>query len=127
MDEAGVASLAMTEGEQLVRDKEVYASISQENLATAVTWLIDHNAGAMVKERIVVEAEKGDIALLKATREALRKARVGFEETGGVHASTLRAWVRERVEGGLEIPASITYHVQPVVRVKKARATKGVK
>jgi hypothetical protein len=124
MDEAGIPRLSLASNVELVREEQVYASISEANQQAATEWLIQHDFGAIVKARIVVDVEKGDTAILEATRKALVRAKVGFEETSGVHASTLKAFVREQLAAGTKLPKSITYHVQPVVDVKVAKAKK---
>jgi hypothetical protein len=69
-----------------------------------------------------VELEKGDTALLELTRKALQKAKIGFEETAGVHAGTLKSFVKELLADGTKPPESITYHQQPTVVLKAAKA-----
>jgi hypothetical protein len=121
MDEAGVPMLALDEGQQLVRGEEVYASISKANAAAAAAWLIAHGYGAIVRTKVLVELEKEDTELLDLTRSALDKAHIGYEESSAVNAATLRAFVKERLEAGTELPDSISVHVQPRVTVKEIK------
>lgn len=125
LDDAHIKELLLDDLElRLKRGEEVYASISRENQKAATDWLIAHHFGSIVKARIIVEVEREDVAVLVAARKALKGAKVGFEETSGVHAGTLKAFVKERLEAGTVLPKAITYHVQPVVEVKPIKARK---
>jgi hypothetical protein len=73
---------------------------------------------------------KGEAATAKMVQKALDKVAerygVAVEYKAGVHPATLRAFVKERVLAGKELPQSITYHVQPTVTLTpvKAKTTK---
>jgi hypothetical protein len=122
MDEAGVAHLGLVDDLELDREEEIYASISKANAPAATAWLIKNNFGSIVKARITVEVERGDVAILEATRKALARAKVGYEESGGVNPATLKAFVREQLGKGKRLPKAITYHVQPRAVVHAAAA-----
>lgn len=126
MDEAQVSMLALDDDANtyIERAEEVYASISKANAAQACAWLDANGYGSLVKSSIVVELPRGERALAKKAATALRKAGIEYEEQSGVHAQTLKAFVRESLAAGRALPPAITYHVQPVVDLKAKRARK---
>lgn len=117
MDEAAMERMVIDEDE-FIRTKEVYASISAANAEEATRWLDDNGFGALVKTQFSIVAEKGDTRFIKRVRALLDKAKVPYEMRSGVHAGTLKAFVKEQVEAAKPLPKSITHHVQPVVVVK---------
>lgn len=127
MDEAGVPELTLEDGQRVVRGEEVYTNISADNASAAAKWLEDNGYGAIVRSRIVVEFEKGDAKTSAAACKALDKARVGYALTSAVHPATLKAFVKESLEAGRLLPATISVHTQPKVQLKaplKPKATR---
>ena len=129
MDEAGLPAIELDDDTRIERGEDVYASISAANAPDATAWLEKNGYGAIVKFGFVIPVDKGDTKLAAHIRGVLEKARIGYEEKGGVHAATLTAFVKEAIGIGRPLPPSITHHVQPRVRVKKAnqRAAPGRK
>lgn len=121
MDEAGLPAIELDDDTRIERGEDVYASISAANAADATAWLEKNGYGAIVKFGFVIPVDKGDTKLADHIRGVLTKARIGYEEKGGVHAATLTAFVKEALTAGRPLPKSITHHVQPRVRVKKAK------
>ena len=124
MDEAGVQSLGLEGGDTLKREEAVFASMSKANAPMACDWLEENGYGALVKTSIVIPLDKGDTKTRKKVLALLTKARVGFDETMGVHPGTLTAFVKESLAEGRELPKSITYHVQPRVVIKHPKVRK---
>lgn len=118
MDEAGVKSLKLTDGSEVLRSQLVFASISKDNATAACEWLQKNGYGDIVKASIEIPIGRGDEKLQKLVRAWLVKTKVGFEETMGVHSGTLRAFVKESLEESRALPATIKVHVQPKVEIK---------
>lgn len=124
MDEAGVPGLDIDELTRVERETEIYASISSANKQAAAAWLRANDLGSVIKESILIPIDKGDTERVKQITSVLVKARISYAEDSSVHASTLKALVRERIEAGKEIPACITHHTLPVVNVKPIKLKK---
>ena len=121
MDEAGLPAIELDDDTRIERGEDVYASISAANAPAATAWLEKNGYGAIVKFGFMIPIDKGDTELATHIRGVLERARIGYEEKGGVHAATLTAFVKEAIGAGRPLPPSITHHVQPRVRVKKAK------
>lgn len=117
MDEAGLASLRLDDGATLTREDAVYASIAQADAADAAAWLVQNGYGAIVKAAFQIPVGKGDTKLQVRIRTLLGRAKVDYEETSSVHPQTLRAFARESVAEGRNLPASIKVHIQPTVKL----------
>lgn len=124
MDEAGVKQLALEDDYSLERGENVYSSISAANAPAAAAWLEKNGYGAIIKARIGIEFEKGDTKMIAAVVKALKSVKANYDLREGVHPQTLRAFVRESLEVGRKLPASIAVHIQPVVSLKPPKKSK---
>lgn len=112
LEEVGLASLPLLTGETVTIQKDVIAGITEANAAAAHAWLRENEHGDLIKQTISVAFGKGqeDLAanFMKMVRELpfFKKVRASNKE--GVHYQTLRAFVREQLALGVELPDSIT-------------------
>ena len=107
MEEMHITKLKLKDGES-VEIKKIYgASIPQENQEAAFTWLRDHDLGDIIKNDITVTFGRGEDN--KASVYADLAKGQGYEPVQkiGVHAMTLKAVVRERLEAGREMPSDL--------------------
>ena len=121
MDEAGLPAIELDDDTRIERSEDVYASVSAANSSAATKWLEENGYGAIVKFGFTIPVDKGDTQLAETIRAVLSQYNIPFEEKGGVHAATLTAFVKESLETNRKLPESITYHVQPRARLKKAK------
>lgn len=70
----------------------------------ALAWLRENGWGGIIKNEVVASFTKGEDELCQSALEALRSTGAEPSHREGVHAQTLGAWVRERLEEGDDIP-----------------------
>ena len=107
MDEMQITKLKLKDGEA-VEIKKVYgASIPKDKQEAAFTWLRNNGLGDIIKNDITVTFGRGEDN--KALQYADLAKSNGFEpiQRETVHAVTLKALVRERLENNLEMPSDI--------------------
>ena len=107
MEEMHITKLKLKDGES-VEIKKVYSgSILPENQEKAFTWLRDHDLGDIIKRDVTVTFGQGEDN--KASEYANLAQGQGYEPVQkiGVHAMTLKAVVRERLESGREMPSDL--------------------
>lgn len=124
LDEAQIPGLDLEGGVRIERDTEIYASIAEKNEQKAAEWLRANNLGSIIKDTIEIPIDKGDAKTTERITRSLLKAGIPFAQRSTIHAGTLKALVRERLEEGKKLPKAITYHAQPVVNVKQAKASR---
>ena len=108
MDDLGMERFTTASGFSVSVEPSVHASISEANREAAIRWLEEHGEGGMVRRDLILgfNAEEEDqIARLRNEVEYPSKI------VRNVHPSTLRAWVRRRLEEGEEVPNTISTHV----------------
>lgn len=99
----GFASLTLDDGSAVKLMPYVMAKSTEEGL----DWLIDHGHEDLVKHDITVHYTKGEDAKAKELLAAIKKlGRVSDAKTH-VHNSTLKAFIKEEVENGRDIPLAL--------------------
>ncbi len=113
MLENGMRSFKLADGSSISVEKFYGASIKVEDRPDAFKWLEDNGHGALIKTDVRVKFGKG----LQERTEA-RQFVAELEEDGftadldeSVHHSTLKAWAKEQIEMGTELPPIFTVFV----------------
>jgi len=107
MQEMHITKLKLKDGESVEVKPFYSASITPENQEKAFEWLRNNGLGDIIKNDITVTFGRGEDN--KAAEYAVLARGQGFEpvQKVGVHAQTLKAVVRERLESGQEMPSDI--------------------
>jgi hypothetical protein len=114
---AGVIGYETEDGLVSIVD-EVYASISEKNAPEAFRWLEEHNHSSIIKEQIKLSFGKGEQDKASDLKATLIEKGLAFDVNRGVHASTLKAFVKEQLAKGSNIPATtFGIHQEKVTRI----------
>ena len=107
MQDMHITKLKLKDGESVEVKPFYSASITPENQEKAFEWLRNNGLGDIIKNDITVTFGRGEDN--KAAEYAVLARGQGFEpvQKVGVHAQTLKAVVRERLESGQEMPSDI--------------------
>ena len=107
MKEMNITKLKLKDGETVEVGNFYSASILPEKQEEAFTWLRNNGRGDIIKNDITVTFGRGEDN--KAAQYAVLARGQGFEPVQkiGVHAQTLKALVRERMESGLDVPSDL--------------------
>lgn len=99
MQSIGLTEFKMVDGRVLSISPVYYASVPKARSEAAFEWLRSKNMGGIIKEAIEVSIDHKD---------SLVKQNIPFAVHGGIHPSTLRAFVKERIEtGDTEFPKDL--------------------
>ena len=107
MQEMHITKLKLKDGESVEVKPFYSASIFPEVQEQAFTWLRNNGLGDIIKNDITVTFGRGEDN--KAAQYAVLARGQGFEpvQKVGVHAQTLKAVVRERIESGQDMPSDL--------------------
>lgn len=107
MKEMNITKLKLRDGESVEVGKFYSASIPADKQGDAFEWLRSNGLGDVIKNDITVTFGRGEDN--KAATYAVLARGQGFEpiQKIGVHAQTLKALVRERIESGLDVPSDL--------------------
>jgi hypothetical protein len=105
MRDAGGITRVDLEGGLRVEVKPYYeASISQAHAAEAFAWLRNNGHADLIKREVRVLFGRGEDEAAAATIDSLRATGLEPDEKIAVHPQTLRAFVREQLEAGQNLP-----------------------
>lgn len=111
MAEIGLSEFKLADGSAVTVGPFVSASVSYENpdRAKALSWIVEQGDGAIIKHTVAVPFDRdsdADVARLKALlREHGFDERIAETET--VHASTLKAYIKDKVAQGVAVPLEL--------------------
>lgn len=107
MDAVGMTKFSMEDGTEIKVKPFYAASIPEDRKEEAFDWLKENEFDGMIKAEVKVSFGKGEFEVAKAFMEFIR----GFNEKAidpeykeNVHWQTLRAFVKEQIEGGKPLP-----------------------
>jgi hypothetical protein len=100
-----------------LKDKFKFCTISEKNRPSTFDWMDDNGHGGMIKREIIVSFDREQEEEARALQERLRDDYPGVKEHGAIHSSTLRSWVKNRLEKGDPIPEGISYEIKKVAKV----------
>ena len=105
MEEMNIKKLKLKDGETVEVSNFYSASIVDQD--AAFKWLRENGRGDIIKNDITVTFGRGEDN--KAAQYAVLARGQGFEpvQKVGVHAQTLKAVVRERIESGQDMPSDL--------------------
>lgn len=110
MAELGMESFTTTSGTRIEVNSFYAANITQEKARDAFKWLRDNGHGAIIKREIVTRFGKGQEAIADAFVELLGHKHMNkfvARDKESVHPQTLKAFVREQIESGEDIPLDL--------------------
>ena len=107
LEEMGLSSFTLDDGSK-VKIKPLYgASIPKQRTEEAHEWLRNNGYDDIIKNVVACSFGRGEDQQAASFKEAASRMGLAPEQNESVHSSTLRAWVRERVENGDEFPMDL--------------------
>jgi len=104
MEERGVRSIKMKDG-QSVDIKPFYTgSITQEKQEEAFTWLRDNGYDDIIKNQVVVKFGRAEDEKANQMYTAFLEKGFDTDRTVKVEPMTLKGFIREMIESGKELP-----------------------
>jgi hypothetical protein len=104
--EAGVSEIRLADGSRVKAEPFVKAHISKARQEEAHQWLIDNGYGDIIKREVSCAFGKGDTNYEKVVK-AIAAIGLNPELKEGVHHMTLKAFAKEQMEAGTDIPVDL--------------------
>lgn len=105
--EHGLSELRMADGSKITVATVISASISRDRLNDAHGWLRHNGFGDLIKNTVAVTFGKGEDEKAQALVEELSENGLSVDQKEAVHPSTLKAFCKEQIEKGTEIPSEL--------------------
>ena len=103
----GLKSFTLSDGNKLDVKTFYRGNISKNRAEEAHDWLRDHDHADLIKNDVVCSFGKGEDHDALVLMGKLEGMKVDYENRKHVHASTLKAFVREQIEMGKELPLDL--------------------
>ncbi len=107
MDEVGLKDFVTSEGLKVTIKRTIRASIPTGNKESAMAWLDDHGHGALIKRMVNVAFNPDEEDKAAALMQDLKSDFPMVKTDRRVESATLRAFIREKIEAGDEIPLEL--------------------
>lgn len=103
----GLMEFKLANGRKITVKKYYSGSISEENKPLAFSWLEENGHMDIVKQEINVPFGKGNTEIAEIVSKFLAEQRIVFTKDEKVHPMTLKAFIKEQVEAGSDLPLEV--------------------
>tara|TARA_R100001082_G_scaffold41243_1_gene21909 strand:- start:3277 stop:3855 length:579 start_codon:yes stop_codon:yes gene_type:complete len=105
MQAAGLSELVLSTGEKITIAEFYNAHISKVNQETAYNWLVSNGHAGLIKNEVSLKFARDQERIAEETVLALKARGLSPEVRQSVHPSTLKAFVKEQLTSGKDIPS----------------------
>ena len=105
MQAAGLSELVLSTGEKITISEFYNAHISKVNQETAYNWLVSNGHAGLIKNEVSLKFARDQERIAEETVLALKARGLSPEVRQSVHPSTLKAFVKEQLTSGKDIPS----------------------
>lgn len=103
----GLKAFVMEDGSKCEIKPFYGATINKDRKAEAFQWLRDHRFDDLIKNIVAVQFGRAESELCARLQELLRQNGFRFDQTEKIEPQTLKAWVREQLQKGNEVPSDL--------------------
>lgn len=120
MKEHELEEIKLSDGSVIELKEDVSVSISEANKPAAYKWLDKHEFGGIIKTQVLVSFDRSNEDRDKANKlvDWLEKRNLTTERKEGIHAGTLKAFVKAERAKGTKFPKSIPVFPYEYANVK---------
>lgn len=104
MQQAGLTQITLSSGEKISINEFYNAHISKANQEKAYEWLVSNGHEGLIKNEVLLKFGREENEVVNETVYALQARGLSPEVRQSVHPSTLKAFVKEQITGGNDIP-----------------------
>ena len=107
MAEAGMKSFTLDNGAKITIKDDIAASIPKDRTMEAYGWLRDNGFGDIIKNTVSVDFNKEEDDQASALLDYCREHMYPATNKQSVHASTLKAFLKEQMAHGVDVPLDL--------------------
>lgn len=123
IEKFGLSSFKLRDGKTEITVKdEVYAGITEERREAAMRWLAETGHDDIIKNQVSLNFGKGQESETNQLLGLLTEKGYSFQNNKSVHPSTLKAFIRQRLESGESVPMeTFSVHIEKVAKIKSRK------
>ena len=107
MAEIGLGELKLTDGSELTLKPTYGATITGAHREAAHQWLRDHGYDDIIKSTVSCKFDRGEEERARQFSQLAATGGFETEKNETIHPQTLKAFVKERLQAGEEIPQDL--------------------
>jgi hypothetical protein len=107
LEELGIAEMKLDDGSKIKLTQIYGASIPVDRREEAFAWLRENGYDDIIKNTVACSFGRGEDDKAAKFTDSIRRMGLAPDTKTEVHAMTLKAFVRERVETGDELPMDL--------------------
>ena len=104
MQQAGLTQITLSSGEKIAINEFYNAHISKANQEKAYEWRVTNGHEGLIKNEVLLKFGREETEVVDETVSALQSRGLSPEVRQSVHPSTLKAFVKEQITSGNDIP-----------------------
>ena len=105
MQAAGLNEIVLSSGEKISIGEFYSAHISKANQEVAYEWLVSNGHEGLIKNEVLMKFGRDESGVVSETVYALQARGLSPEVRQSIHPSTLKAFVKEQLTSGNDIPS----------------------
>jgi hypothetical protein len=105
MQAAGLTEIRLSTGEKITITEFYNAHISKANQDSAYEWLFKNGHAGLIKNEVSLKFGRDEDRIVEETVLALKSRGLAPEVRQSIHPSTLKAFVKEQLTTGKDIPS----------------------
>jgi hypothetical protein len=119
MDELGVSSVTLSSGKKVSLDSSIHTQIAAANREAAHSWLRDNDMGDIIKNEVVVKFTRSQDNVVAEITSVAENLGLSYDRKESVHPQTLKAFVKEQMSQGKQLPPELFgIYIKRVVNIK---------
>lgn len=117
-----LSEIRLAQGHKVILKDQYFGSIPVEKKPLAHVWLRNRGFGDLIKHEVVVTVPRGQDNRARLLVDEMKQAGWDVADKEGVHAQTLKAFVREQVSAGNQLPEDLfTVSIVPTVKIERKK------
>lgn len=117
--EANIVKFETKDGLKVKVEKMYLANVNKENAPKFYDWLDEHGHSGIIESNVTLAFGKGGRHEAKSAAEQLESEGFKPQLNEAIHWATLRAFAREQIEEGNDLPPELSVH-----QVDRAKITR---
>ena len=107
MAEAGMKAFTLDNGAKITVKDDVAVSVPADKKRDAYAWLRENNFGDLIKNTVAIDFGRGEDNSAEALKEYCQERGMNYSDKEGVHAQTLKAFIKEQMAKGVDVPLEL--------------------
>jgi hypothetical protein len=107
MAEAGMKAFTLDNGAKITIKDDVAVSVPADKKSEAYAWLRTNDFGDLIKNTVAIDFGRGEDEKAEHLKEHCQEQGISYSDKESVHAQTLKAFIKEQMANGKDIPLEL--------------------